>query len=450
MGILALLSEIYALDKLKLNLKFEIEMLFKDLDLQIAEVSPSEMLRGMERETGSNNPDFTVDKALLARTQATATVVDTARVAGEAKAVVTTIEASDAKALGSLDGSIAVAVPGMQAQSQGGDQQMHLHAYVVISPNLQVMAERLQLKRIVPVAVDRAICEIITPVVERSVTIACMTTQELILKDFAMEPDEVRMRKAAHQMVSSLAGSLALVTCKEPLRVSLSNQLRQLLSPSCPEQQLLEQTISIVSQDNLDLGCTIIEKAATDKAVRDIDERLMPGETRRRLVLAHEVFSSMDTQIVFLSIDSHESINCSLARLPCWGHMLPDLFVPISCLPSTVYQMRQKARASGQPFYDPSMESRIPASLPEALRPRPGHLNPQQQRVYDDFSRMPRAAAMGGQPGDVHTDATSQHSLFHSNICCVYTPPDISSVYVHAQPGADMQRCCGCRARGAG
>ena len=34
----------------------------------------------------------------------------------------------------------------------------------------------------VPVAVDRAIVEIITPVVERSVTIACMTTQELIVK----------------------------------------------------------------------------------------------------------------------------------------------------------------------------------------------------------------------------------------------------------------------------
>ncbi len=30
-------------------------------------------------------------------------------------------------------------------------------------------------------------------------------------------------------MVSSLAGSLALVTCKEPLRVSLTNQLRGML-----------------------------------------------------------------------------------------------------------------------------------------------------------------------------------------------------------------------------
>lgn len=119
-----------------------------------------------------------------------------------------------------------------------------LHTYVQISPQLGVLAERLGLKRLVPVAVDRAMCEIITPVVERSVTIACMTTYELVTKDYANDPDEGRMRSAAHLMVSSLAGSLALVTCKEPLRVSLSNQLRQMLQPSV-DPGTLEQAVSV-------------------------------------------------------------------------------------------------------------------------------------------------------------------------------------------------------------
>ena len=39
------------------------------------------------------------------------------------------------------------------------------------------------------------------------------------------------IREAAHLMVSSLAGSLALVTCREPLRVSLTSHLRSLLNP---------------------------------------------------------------------------------------------------------------------------------------------------------------------------------------------------------------------------
>jgi CCR4-NOT transcription complex subunit 1 len=38
------------------------------------------------------------------------------------------------------------------------------------------------------------------------------------------------MRKAAHLMVSSLAGSLALVTCKDPLKVALTNTLRALMN----------------------------------------------------------------------------------------------------------------------------------------------------------------------------------------------------------------------------
>lgn len=125
----------------------------------------------------------------------------------------------------------AAAGAGALADAAGAGLIAQLHNYVVINPSLGAMADRLLLKRHVPAAVDRAIYEILNPVVERSVTIACYTTVELLMKDFALDPDEARMRKAAHLMVSSLAGSLALVTCKDPLRVSLASNLRPLLAP---------------------------------------------------------------------------------------------------------------------------------------------------------------------------------------------------------------------------
>ena len=59
-----------------------------------------------------------------------------------------------------------------------------------------------------------------------------------------MEPDEQRMRKAAHLMVSSLAGSLALVTCKDPLRVSLMQQMRNMLQSNV-DPSTLEQTVQV-------------------------------------------------------------------------------------------------------------------------------------------------------------------------------------------------------------
>ena len=52
-----------------------------------------------------------------------------------------------------------------------------------------------------------------------------VASEGLTVQDFAVEPDEQRMRKAAHLMVGSLAGSLALVTCRDPLRPSLTNRL---------------------------------------------------------------------------------------------------------------------------------------------------------------------------------------------------------------------------------
>ena len=67
------------------------------------------------------------------------------------------------------------------------------------------------------------------PVVERSVTIAGISTRELVLKDFVAEQQEEKLRKAAQLMGQKLAGSLALVTCKEPLKSNLAVHIRSLL-----------------------------------------------------------------------------------------------------------------------------------------------------------------------------------------------------------------------------
>lgn len=72
--------------------------------------------------------------------------------------------------------------------------------------------------------------QIILPVVERSVTIAGISTRELVTKDFATEPNEEKMRKAGHLMAQKLAGSLALVTCKEPLKLNMANHVKHYLA----------------------------------------------------------------------------------------------------------------------------------------------------------------------------------------------------------------------------
>ena len=49
------------------------------------------------------------------------------------------------------------------------------------------------------------------------------------------------------------------------MRASISSQLRTSLQGLNIANEILEQAVQLVTNDNLDLGCAVIEQAATDK-----------------------------------------------------------------------------------------------------------------------------------------------------------------------------------------
>eukprot|EP01119_Soliformovum_irregulare_P023182 TRINITY_DN8072_c0_g1_i1.p1 TRINITY_DN8072_c0_g1~~TRINITY_DN8072_c0_g1_i1.p1 ORF type:complete len:2236 (-),score=833.72 TRINITY_DN8072_c0_g1_i1:325-7032(-) len=373
MAILRLLVEVHNKSNLRLNIKLEIEILFKNLGLDINDVKPTELFKDKKQFSGPGSNDFSLPPSIIA--PPVAPPVDFGQVytppppssltSSTSKLEIPTGTPSPApissKAeLYSLGSQItpppqvsSPAVPAVE-ETQSPVPTLpkieetldnffaHLANYLHIAPNITLFQQQPMLKRCVAMAIDRAIREIISPVVERSVTIACITTKELILKDFATEGDEAKMRKASHLMVQNLAGSLALVTCKEPLRVSMSNHLRSLLQANATENlfPLVEQAVQIVATENLDLACTLIEKAATEKAVRDTDESLTAAFNARK-------------------------------------------------------SFRENSKPGNQPaFADMTyLNRRFPGSLPDSLSPRLGGLLPAQIRVYDDFSRIPQVQA---------------------------------------------------------
>ena len=351
-NVLALLKEIYGERDLKLNLKFEMERLFKHLDVDIKEHKPSYLLHQRQRDR-VNNPDFVADKnpppGSQMGSQMGGQMGGQMGVGGMPAGMGMPYEPagmmSPARGGADVQGAFGQqgvgGAQGAEADVSGGlPNAMQQHIKIAPAPNLPE-ATRVALARLLPVALTAAVREIVTPVVERSVTIACMTARELVLKDFAVEPDAARLRKAAHLMVSSLAGSLALVTCREPLKASVASQLRALLQQAgvvpASDAQTLEQAVQAAVVDNLELGCSLIEQAATERAVRDIDEALAPALLARQ-------------------------------------------------------KHREKHGPAGQPFFDPAyLQGRFPGALPESLRPRPGHLAPAPQRIYEDFANLPRA-----------------------------------------------------------
>lgn len=290
MAIIRLLVELYQHVELKLNLKFEIEVLCKNLDLDIKTIEPTTDIR----ETRD-------------------------RPAVKEEEVLPPIEELSLQPPQEF-GQVADPVPSGFAD------------HVIINSLIQHPA----LKRILQTAIDRAIREIIGPVVERSVTIASISTAELIQKDFATEGDENKMRNAAHNLVRHLAGSLAHVTCKDPLRMSMTNNIRSLLVQNgYNEQSVSDQTVTMCVNDNIDLACTIIEKAAQDRAIPEIDEGLALSYQARK---------------------------------------------------------QHRDRRMVQPFVAPGVP-RIAFQLPDQFRLKPGGLTPQQMSVYDDFGRVSRMAS---------------------------------------------------------
>jgi len=336
MSLMGVLRELYDLDDLKMNIKFEIEVLCKHLGLKIDDVVPQRILCLRLQPRKDKTPDFNVRPSPTPQREPAQQVESTPSSNTSQSTPFTTADATPP-----TSATPEPEVSATSAVEAAGDQTVipNLGAYVTVSAQLVIFQQFPNLKSMVPVAVDRAIREIIQPVVERSVTIACITTKELVVKDFALEPNEQKMRKAAQLMVSNLAGSLAVVTCKEPLRLSMANHLRTMLQQAPGVEAIaLEHAVQTCSTDNLELGCMLIEKAATEAAIRDMEESLAAPLAERRTAAAH-----------------------------------------------------------GQPFVDEANAGkRYPAALPEMLRPSRQGLTPTQMTVYDAFARHPRHPPMSG------------------------------------------------------
>ncbi|KAI9686875.1 MAG: hypothetical protein M1822_002628 [Bathelium mastoideum] len=245
MEIVGLLVELYHNAELKLNLKFEIEVLCKELGLDHTKIKPSNVLatRQTPEETGMNNQ--LTDGIVEGFADMSFPTMDGAR-AGE-------------RLNGNLIRAALADLPSILSfpPASHGDSSAQLQTLLVE-------------------AVKQAMLEIISPVVERSVTIASISTSQLVGKDFAIEGDETKYRDSSNAVVKSLAGSLALVTCKEPLRMAISNNIR-VLGRSIASEGLAEGIILMFTNDNIDLICNLVEQAAEAHSHQEIARQMEDG-----------------------------------------------------------------------------------------------------------------------------------------------------------------------------
>lgn len=313
MDIIHLLIELYHHAELKLNQKFEIEVLCKDLNLDHKSIEPSSELQDR----------VPVEEPIDMAVQDTMEHFENMSLNGMAGAV----------PAGITPHAIPVSIP-------------DITSLLTIPPTNDMVVNHVRLQEIVRTAVTKALQDIIQPVVDRSVTIAAISTQQMIHKDFATEPDENKLRTSAINMVKATAGSLAQVTSKEPLRANITNYMRN-AATELPHS-LPEGTIIMCVNSNLDLACSVIEKQAEERAIPEIEEMIEVEMEARR---------------------------------------------------------RHRLQRPNEPYVDPGL-SRWSMTIPHPykLSPNMAGLNAEQMAIYEDFARQPRGAT---QTGAAHASSAS-------------------------------------------
>ncbi|GAA5806524.1 hypothetical protein HPULCUR_012060 [Helicostylum pulchrum] len=340
LAILKLMVELYEFANLKLNLKFEIEVLCKSLSIGFKDVKPTSVLKNRQPQAKTPQNTFaTVSTGYPGR----------ASVGGNPL-----LQNSDTHLT-----ETQVSVP-------------NLAPYISFNSQIALYTTQPAAKRLVLQAFTESIREIIGPVVERSVAISVVSTRDLVSKDFVMEMDENKMRKAAHMMAQNLAVSLAMVTSKEPLRLSIVANLRTIFLAHGLNDSSAEQAIILTVADNLDLLCAVIEKAAMEKVTVEIDEVLSGAFAKRK---------------------------------------------------------KHRDQRPGQPFVDMDVYqmSGFQNMLPQRLRPKPNGLLPSQLSVYEDFIRIPCPPAI---PSTASTSPAESVSGYGYNSPAGFDKPPNASAHL--------------------
>lgn len=343
MAIMNVLAELHQEHDLKLNLKFEIEVLCKNLAIDINDLKPGSLLKDKDRlksldeQLSAPKKDVKLPEELPPITNANEYAI---RTAGKLWASVEKQE-SDAvfTATATAPPPSATCTATAPPQPQYSYHDIHVYSlaglapHITLNPTIPLFQAHPQLKQCVRQAIERAVQELVHPVVDRSIKIAMTTCEQIVRKDFALDSEESRMRVAAHHMMRNLTAGMAMITCREPLLMSIATNLKNsfataMRAASPQQREMMEQAAAQLAQDNCELACCFIQKTAVEKAGPEMDKRL-----------------------------------------------------------ATEFELRKHARQEGRRYCDPVVLTYQAERMPEQIRLKVGGVDPKQLAVYEEFAR---------------------------------------------------------------
>uniref|UniRef100_A0A182JXB0 CHK kinase-like domain-containing protein n=1 Tax=Anopheles christyi TaxID=43041 RepID=A0A182JXB0_9DIPT len=389
MSIMNLLAELHQEPDLKLNLKFEIEVLCKNLNIDVSDLKPAIYLKDPER---AQNIEYQLSQPKPPKETPAAVMpggvgagVSGMGVGGNAGGggVVSVVPQlppgpEDMGTSGPSSSPANVAMDAALAATGPPEPRFHysdinianpsLNAqHIVYHPTVVIVHTQSHLKVIVKSCLERTISEWISLIVDRSVKIASKTTEQIVRKDFALDSDETRMRRSAHNMARSLVAGMAMITCREQMLQTIQNNIKAgfLTAVSHAQKDMIESAAAQLAIDNIELVSAFIQKTAIEKVAVEMDK-----------ILAED------------------------------------------------FQLRKLARQEGRRYWDASVLSYQAERMPERIRLNVGGVSPSQLAVYEEFSRN-----IPGFLPITERDAAQFAPKMAEMIPFVATPDEIGAMY---------------------
>lgn len=249
-GVLRVLAELYECADLKLNLKFEIEVLLNLFLLKIGDIAPLTLIR-----THNLNP--------------------------QALAAMFGLGSDLAGDLARLLMYDPVPVPQPMPQPPRVMQQMPPpppEQYDTLFLNLvgsTIFTQHANLRRAFQALLARAVRECAVPILNRVLEAVLTTTAALVAKDFATEGDVLKVRKAYQTMAQQLTHAMVLCLGRKLLAETIEATMLQFLGTANP-QELPVAELGTAIQQNVGLCVDIVAKIALENTVDLIDDRMHP------------------------------------------------------------------------------------------------------------------------------------------------------------------------------
>lgn len=236
LGILQVLAELYVCAELKLNLKFEIEVLLNAFGLKMADVEPATLVR-------SHNPS------------------------PEAVAV--------------LFGARPDPQSDVKMEPRPEPREEFLDASFSNLSGNTVFTQNPNLRRAFQALLARAVRECAVPILSRVSEAVLTTTEALVKKDFATEPDVARFRQGYQVLAQQLAHSMVVCSGRRILSELVEATMVQLLSSQVNPGELPLGELALAIQKNVGLCVEIVEKLAVSNMSELIEERMRPHVAAR-------------------------------------------------------------------------------------------------------------------------------------------------------------------------